>query len=215
MDAKQTGWWEVIPSRHTASCRAFALIPALLNRRDSFQYPLEGYAERNGTEKRHALTSAVRCACERRLRSVILDRTVRQHRYESRQHCHFHSASTLSAHSINWTRIAVLAKEAFFPAKSESKTPRALEHAPQTWIGIPRLIVTLSVSAKGGQPTGTTAFAIGSRIKPTASPRRKICTSWPASASALACKNGKAAFVGSSEPHALLTRTLLMFASLS
>ena len=67
---------------------------------------------------------------------------------------------------------------------------RALEHAPQTWIGMPSAIVARSVSATGGQPTGTTAAATGSRISETASPRRKIWAAWPASANAFACRNG-------------------------
>src|SRR6476469_2074363 len=70
--------------------------------------------------------------------------------------------------------------------------------------GTPSAIVRSSVSASGGQPTGTTAAARALRIRETASPSRKICTEWPASANALACKNANAAFVGSSEPQALL-----------
>src|SRR5256712_10138591 len=42
-----------------------------------------------------------------------------------------HSVSSLSAQSMSCTRIAGLAKEAFLPTKSSSRTPRALEHAPQ------------------------------------------------------------------------------------
>src|SRR5262245_14138142 len=108
------------------------------------------------------------------------------------------------------TRIDGFANDAFFPARSVSRTPRALDQAPQTWIGMPSATVARSVSASGGQPTGTTAFATGSRISETASPRRKICASWPASTSALACRNGNAALVGSSDPHALFTRTLML-----
>ena len=84
-----------------------------------------------------------------------------------------HSVSSLSAHSMSCTRIAGLAKEAFLPTRSSSRTPRALEHAPHTWIGVPSATVVRRASARGGQPTGTTAFATGSRIKDTASPRRK------------------------------------------
>src|SRR5215469_10887749 len=65
--------------------------------------------------------------------------------------------------------------------------------------------------ASGGQPTGTTASDTQLRISPTASPNRKICTSWPASAKALACRKGNAALVGSSDPQALLIKTVLMF----
>src|SRR5215813_13867703 len=109
--------------------------------------------------------------------------------------------------------MAGLAKEAFLPARSVSRTPRALEQAPQTWIGMPNATVARKVSANGGQPTGTTAFATGSRIRETASPRRKICASWPASASAFACRNGNAALVGSSEPQALFTSTFIFASS--
>src|SRR5437588_8995167 len=61
-------------------------------------------------------------------------------------------------------------------------------------------------SARGGQPTGTTALATDFRIKDTASPRRNIWTSWPASESTSPCRKGNAAFVGSSEPQALFRR---------
>src|SRR5262249_32975399 len=90
------------------------------------------------------------------------------------------------------------------------RTPRALEHAPQTWIGMPSATVVRRISASGGQPTGTTALATGSRISDTASPRMKIWASWPPSASAFACRNAKAALVGSSEPQALLTSTFML-----
>src|SRR5262249_32149147 len=121
-----------------------------------------------------------------------------------------HSLSTLSAHSMSCTSIAGLAKEAFFPARSDSRTPRALEQAPQTWTGTPSTTVARRISASGGQPTGTTAAATGSRMRDTASPRMKIWASWPASLSAFACRNGNAAFVGSSEPQALFTSTFML-----
>ena len=38
-----------------------------------------------------------------------------------------------------------LANLAFFPARSESRTPRALEHASQTWIVIPSEVVTIAL----------------------------------------------------------------------
>ena len=47
------------------------------------------------------------------------------------------------------------------------------------------------------------AFTMDFRIKDVASAKRKICTSWPASASASPCAKGNAALVGSSGPHAL------------
>src|SRR5215813_15089640 len=56
--------------------------------------------------------------------------------------------------------------------------------------------VLARIEASGGQPTGTTASDTQLRISPTASPNRKICTSWPASAKALACRKGNAAQVG-------------------
>src|SRR2546426_4750631 len=61
-----------------------------------------------------------------------------------------HSVSSLSAHSMSCTRIAGLAKEAFLPTKSSSRTPRALEHAPHTWIGVPSATVVRRASARGG-----------------------------------------------------------------
>src|SRR5262245_51999404 len=69
--------------------------------------------------------------------------------------------------------------------------------------------VVRRVSASGGHPTGTTAAATGSRISETASPSRKICALWPASTTAFACRKGNAAFVGSSDPQALFTRTFM------
>src|SRR5437588_6136777 len=45
-------------------------------------------------------------------------------------------------------------------------------------------------SARGGQPTGTTALATDFRIKDTASPRRNIWTSWPASESTRHAEKG-------------------------
>src|SRR5262245_29023240 len=80
-----------------------------------------------------------------------------------------YSETILSDHSINPTRMLGLANDAFFPARSESRTPRAREHAPQTWIGIFRFTVAAKISASGGQPTGTTAFATGCRMSDTAS----------------------------------------------
>src|SRR5215472_7315188 len=78
-------------------------------------------------------------------------------------------------------------------------------------MGICNSTVLARIEASGGQPTGTTASDTQLRISEAASPNRKICTSWPASAKALACRNGNAALVGSSEPQALLIRTVLMF----
>src|SRR4051812_4002935 len=67
-------------------------------------------------------------------------------------------------------------------------------------------VVLGTISDSGGHPTGVTELISSSFIKLTASPSRKIWTSWPASAKAFACRKAKAAFVGSSEPHVLLTR---------
>jgi len=47
-------------------------------------------------------------------------------------------------------------------------------------------IVFGTISDSGGHPTGVTELISSSFIKPTASPSRKICTSWPASAKAFA-----------------------------
>jgi len=126
-----------------------------------------------------------------------------------------HSLMILSDHSTSWISVAGVAKVAFFAARSDSKTPRAFEQAVQTWILIPISIVFASVSRNGGHPTGTTASETGLRISDTASPSKNIWTSCPASANALPCRNGNAAFVGSSEPHALLNKTLLKDASKS
>src|SRR5918994_2173510 len=98
----------------------------------------------------------------------------------------YYSVSNLSAHSISCTSMDGLAKVAFFPSRCVSKTPRAREHAPQTWIGIPSEIVFSRVCARGGHPTGMIEFATGFRIRETPSPRRKIWTSCPASARAFA-----------------------------
>jgi hypothetical protein len=77
------------------------------------------------------------------------------------------------------------------------------------WRGILCCIALGIVSDSGGQPTGTTAFITASFIKDTASPSKKIWTSWPASANAFAWRNAKAAFVGSSDPQALLIRIFI------
>src|SRR5215467_10239170 len=76
-----------------------------------------------------------------------------------------HSLRSLSAHSMSCTSIMGFANDAFFPTRSDSRTPRALEHAPHTWIGMPNATVTRKASANGGHPTGTTAAATGSRIR--------------------------------------------------
>jgi hypothetical protein len=70
-------------------------------------------------------------------------------------------------------------------------------------------IVSAKISARGGQPTGTTALATALRIIETASPSKKICGEWPPRANAFACRKAKAAFVGSSDPQALLRSTLI------
>ena len=64
--------------------------------------------------------------------------------------------------------------------------PRAREQAPQTWSGTRCAIVFASASDSGAHPTGTTELATAARMSETASPSRKICTSCPASAKALA-----------------------------
>src|SRR5262249_43162844 len=120
-----------------------------------------------------------------------------------------HSLRILSAHTVRATRVGGTANVAFLPSSSASRTPRAREHAVQTWSGILWARVLARISASGGQPTGTTALATGVRSSETASPSRKIWTSWPASTNAFAWRNGKAAFVGSSEPHALLIRSFI------
>src|SRR6476646_2292778 len=88
-------------------------------------------------------------------------------------------------------------------------TARASEQAVHMWRGTLCCIVFGIVSDSGGQPTGTTEFITASFIKDTASPSKKIWTSCPASANAFAWRNAKAAFVGSSEPQALLIRIFI------
>src|SRR5215471_3489182 len=88
-----------------------------------------------------------------------------------------YSVTILSAHSTNATNFGGSENAAFLPARSSLRTPRALEHAPQTWIGTRCAITFASASESGAQPTGTTAFATTVRIRVTASPSRKICTS--------------------------------------
>src|ERR1700722_1022013 len=89
--------------------------------------------------------------------------------------------------------------------------PRAREHAPHAKIWIFLADTFSSVCARGAQPTGTTASASLLRIKPTASPSRKIWTEWPASESASPWRNGNAALVGSSDPQALFIMMLRGF----
>src|SRR5271166_223974 len=120
-----------------------------------------------------------------------------------------HSLSTLSTVSTRCTSVAGVANAAPLPCRSDSRTPRALEHAVQTWIFTPSSIVRASTSRNGGQPTGTIASASEVRISDTASPSKNMSTSWPASANALACRNGKVALVESSDPQALLMSTFI------
>src|SRR5215510_9781812 len=120
-----------------------------------------------------------------------------------------YSLSTLSAHATSATKSGGVTKRAFFPSMSDWATARASEQAVHMWRGILCCMVLGIVSDSGGQPTGTTAFITASFIKDTASPSKKIWTSWPASANAFAWRNAKAAFVGSSEPQALLTRIFI------
>src|ERR1700680_2849673 len=67
------------------------------------------------------------------------------------------------------------------------------------------------VSLSGGQPTGKIAVTMDLRSNEVASARRKIWTSWPASASPSPCAKGNAALVGSSGPHALFIMILSFF----
>jgi hypothetical protein len=71
-------------------------------------------------------------------------------------------------------------------------------------------MVDCNISANGAQPTGTIALATVARINETASPNKKICTSWPPSDKALASRNGNADLVESSEPQALFYQYLLI-----
>src|SRR5437588_5815086 len=120
-----------------------------------------------------------------------------------------YSLSTLSAHSTSITRSGGVTKRAFLPSRSVSRTARAREQAVQMLSGIRCAIVFGMISDSGGQPTGVTEAIISSFIRLTASPSRKMRTSCPASAKALAWRKAKAAFVGSSDPHALLINTLM------
>ena len=87
-----------------------------------------------------------------------------------------YSVSTLSAHSQSSTKMTGVANVAFLPARSLSRTPRALAHAPQTWIGTLCSRAFAMASDSGGQPTGTMEAATALRINVTASPSRKIWT---------------------------------------
>src|SRR6266567_5557520 len=73
-----------------------------------------------------------------------------------------------------------------FPRQIQFADPTAWEQAVQTCNRVPAETVFTKVSAKGGHPTGTTAFATQLRMRDTASPSRKIWTSCRDSASALA-----------------------------
>ena len=97
-----------------------------------------------------------------------------------------YSLSILSAHTTSATRSGGVTKRAFFPSMSDWATARASEQAVHMWRGILCCIVLGIVSDSGGQPTGTTEFITASFIKDTASPSKKIWTSWPASANAFA-----------------------------
>jgi hypothetical protein len=48
-----------------------------------------------------------------------------------------------------------VAKVAFLPARSLSRTPRALAHAPQTWMGTLCSKAFAMAYESGAQPTGT------------------------------------------------------------
>src|SRR5215471_8444225 len=119
-----------------------------------------------------------------------------------------YSVITLSAHSTRETKMVGLPNLAPQGARSDSTMPRARLQAPQAKIGILRAATFSMVSISGGHPTGTMAAATGLRITETASPRRKIWTECPASASASPWRKGKAALVGSSEPQALFIMIL-------
>ena len=69
-------------------------------------------------------------------------------------------------------------------------------------------IQTIAELNRNGSPEQHDPFRTR-RISETALPRRKIRASWPASASAFACRNGHAALVGSSQPQALFTGILV------
>src|SRR5205085_12655897 len=107
------------------------------------------------------------------------------------------------------TRSGGVTKRAFLPSRSVSRTARAREQAIQRLSGIRCAIVFGMISDSGGQPTGVTEAIISSFIRLTASPSRKIRTSCPASAKAFAWRKAKAAFVGSSDPHALLIKIFM------
>src|SRR5260370_41864861 len=77
-------------------------------------------------------------------------------------------------------------------------------------MGTPCSMTFAKPSDKGGQPTGTTEPATALRSRETASPRRKICTSCPASAEAFAWWKANEACVGSAEPQALLMRIFIL-----
>ena len=88
--------------------------------------------------------------------------------------CRVYSVMMRSAHSTKPTKIAGLPNFAPHWVTSASVTPRARLQAPQAKTGMCLAIIFSNVSQRGGQPTGTTAFAVALRINEVASPRRKI-----------------------------------------
>jgi hypothetical protein len=85
-----------------------------------------------------------------------------------------YSVMTRSDHSTRFTNIVGLPNFAPHCAKSASVTPRARLQNPQAKTGMCLAVIFSRVSLRGGQPTGTTASAVTLRIRPVASPRRKI-----------------------------------------
>src|SRR5438477_310341 len=73
-----------------------------------------------------------------------------------------------------------------------------------------RQILLWQIAAKPCATAGGTEAIISSFIRLTASPRKKTRTSCPASAKAFAWRKAKAAFVGSSDPHALLIKIFML-----
>jgi len=119
-----------------------------------------------------------------------------------------HSLRTLSAHSISRTRIVGLGEHAFFPCRSAPRTPpspRARGLRRDRYAERDR---GRSVSAIGGQPTGTTAGGPdrASRDPPR---RQEDLGGMAGLRQRVACRNGMRP-LGSVGAHALLTRTFML-----